>query len=135
MAGGDTKDPHPVDVHVGLAIRTRRRAIGMNQHELAARLGVTYQQVQKYERSGNRISASRLFDVARVLGVPVAYFFSGMSDAEAEVFTAEIDNKVSRMMQLDEGVEMIEAFPLLKDGLVRRNIVDLVKSLGRSAGA
>lgn len=132
MSDEDPKSPHPVDVHVGLAIRARRRAIGMNQHEMAERLGVTFQQVQKYERSGNRISASRLYDVARILGVPVAYFFSGIDDDQATVYAAEIDAKVMRMMQLAEGQEMVEFFPLLEDGAVRRQIVDLVKVLRRS---
>ena len=76
--GRGTGVPDPVDVHVGARIRTRRLLLGMNQETLASALGLTFQQVQKYEGGANRVSASRLAEVAEVLGVPVAYFFNDL---------------------------------------------------------
>lgn len=73
---------HPVDVHVGARIRQRRFLVGMTQQVLAARLGVTFQQLQKYEVGANRVSASRLWDIARLLDVPVSFFFEGFSEAQ-----------------------------------------------------
>src|SRR6202035_643880 len=75
--------PHPVDVHVGARVRLRRIELGISQEKLAAELGVTFQQVYKYERAANRISASRLFQIGKVLGVRVPFFYEGYSDAGA----------------------------------------------------
>ena len=72
--------PHPVDIHVGLRLRQRRTALGMSQPKLAAALGIAYQQLYKYEQAKNRISASRLYDLSKVLGVPVTFFFEGFDD-------------------------------------------------------
>src|SRR5947199_10012591 len=79
--GRGTGVPNPVDVHVGARIRTRRLLLGMNQETLANALGLTFQQVQKYEGGANRVSASRLAQVAEILGVPVMYFFNGLETA------------------------------------------------------
>ncbi len=75
---------HPVDVHVGARIRQRRFLLGMTQQALASRLGVTFQQVQKYEVGANRVSASRLWEIARLLDVPIGFFFEGFSAAQPE---------------------------------------------------
>lgn len=74
------RTPNPVDVHVGLRIRRRRRELGMGQEALAGKLGLTFQQVQKYERGANRVSASKLYETARALAVPAAWFFEGLAD-------------------------------------------------------
>ena len=74
------KSPNPVDIHVGGRVRLRRRMLGLSQERLAGALGLTFQQVQKYERGSNRISASKLYEIARFLSAPVAYFFEGLSD-------------------------------------------------------
>ena len=79
-----TIEPRHVDAHVGARVRARRKAIGMSQTALADAIGLTFQQIQKYERGFNRVSASRLFDVGRALGVPPAWFFEGLSDADGE---------------------------------------------------
>ena len=77
----DDGTPNPVDVHVGTRMRLRRTLLGLSQEKLGAAIGLTFQQVQKYERGANRISASRLFDLARILDVPVSFFFDDMPDA------------------------------------------------------
>jgi transcriptional regulator with XRE-family HTH domain len=76
--------PDPIDVHVGKMIRARRRAIGVSQHELAPAIGVTFQQIQKYELGSNRVSASKLFGIAQALGVAVASFFADLEEAGAD---------------------------------------------------
>jgi transcriptional regulator with XRE-family HTH domain len=80
---------HPVDVHVGARIRQRRFLLGMTQQVLAARLGVTFQQVQKYEVGANRVSASRLWDIARLLDVPIGFFFEGFAQARVQAAAVE----------------------------------------------
>ena len=77
------RSPHPVDIHVGTRVRQRRIAMGMNLPKLAAALGIAYQQMSKYERGENRISASRLYELSKVLGVPITFFFRGIADTEA----------------------------------------------------
>jgi transcriptional regulator with XRE-family HTH domain len=129
MSAASEKSAHPTDIHVGKRIRLRRRGLSLSQHELAALLNISFQQVQKYESGGNRISASRIFDVARVMKVPVAYFFSGIDGDEAEVLANEIDDKVAKMMAIAEGIEMVEIFPRLIDAGVRRKLVELAKSI------
>ncbi len=82
--------PHPVDVHVGKKLQVRRTLCGLSQSELAERLGITFQQLQKYESGANRTSASRLWEASKVLGVPVSYFFTGLdedADPAAEILS------------------------------------------------
>jgi transcriptional regulator with XRE-family HTH domain len=76
--------PHPVDIHVGMRLRQRRTALGMSQHELAAALGIAYQQLYKYEQAKNRISASRLYELSELLDVPVTFFFEGIAGTHAK---------------------------------------------------
>ncbi len=83
--------PNPVDVHVGARVRTRRLLIGMNQETLARALGLTFQQVQKYEGGANRVSASRLSQIAEILGVPISYFFNDLEPDGAEPSRREIE--------------------------------------------
>jgi transcriptional regulator with XRE-family HTH domain len=78
-SGQRRKAPHPVDIHVGLRLRERRIELGMSQQKLAAALGIAYQQVSKYEQAKDRISAGRLYDLSRVLDVPVTFFFEGIA--------------------------------------------------------
>ncbi|WP_443749457.1 helix-turn-helix domain-containing protein [Asticcacaulis solisilvae] len=104
----------------------------MNQHEMAERLGLTFQQVQKYERSENRISASRPYEVARILGVPVAYFFSGIDDDQATVYAAEIDAKVMRIMQSAEGRKWLNSFHCWKTAPYDDTSLILSKSFGET---
>ncbi|SDO04855.1 Transcriptional regulator, contains XRE-family HTH domain [Filomicrobium insigne] len=123
---------NPIDVHVGARVRLRRMLLGMSQEKLGERLGLTFQQIQKYEKGVNRIGASRLFDMARVLGVPVQFFYdevpngdsaeaTGMADASAEY--------VPDLITTREGFELNKAFARIPDARVRRAVVELVRSL------
>ena len=80
--------PNPIDVHVGTRVRLRRTLLGLSQEKLGDAIGLTFQQVQKYERGANRIGASRLFDLSRVLDVPIAYFYDAMDDGVREQGTS-----------------------------------------------
>ena len=121
-----------IDAHVGKRIRLRRLLAGINQAELAQRMGITLQQVHRYECGVNRVGASRLFDLARLLDVPIAYFFDEMGrDAvraapAALAATPDIDLPMKREM-----LELIRAFNEIADTRARRRLVALVKALGR----
>ena len=126
-AGG----PHPVDVYVGSRVRLRRGELGMSQEKLAAELGLTFQQVQKYERAANRISASRLHRMGQVLGVEAPYFYegyeepgtpSGLAEPPAEAFASD-------PLQRRETTELLVAFFAIEDPIVRRGLLDLAKGL------
>jgi len=133
-------NPNPVDVHVGGRIRLRRTLLGMSQERLGDALGLTFQQVQKYERGTNRVGASRLWDLSRVLDVPVSFFYEDMSDGVA-------DKSPRLIAGLDEEPEAIEADPLTKretlelvrayyriaDPMVRKRVFDLAKALASAA--
>jgi transcriptional regulator with XRE-family HTH domain len=133
MAG---KKPNPVDTHVGSRVRLRRMLLGMSQERLGESMGLTFQQVQKYEKGVNRIGASRLFQISKILDVPVQFFFEeaphaeagtarGMAEADSETFILEFLN--SR-----EGLELNRAFVKIANSKVRKSVVDLVRAL--SAG-
>lgn len=123
-------EPHPVDIHVGNRMRMQRKLMGLSQEALARSIGVTFQQVQKYERGVNRMSASRLFDFAKVLQVPISFFFegvethaSGMAEDDAPVFQHE-----APVMSRD-AVEVLRAFSQVREPALRRHIVNLVKAI------
>ncbi len=129
-------NPDPVDVHVGTRLRLRRTLIGMSQEQLAAALNITFQQVQKYERGTNRISASRLFQASRALGVPVAWFFEEMTDsAAAASATAGVvagekagidpDRKLLRR----ETLELVRAYYSITDVRLRRRLYEMAKAM------
>jgi transcriptional regulator with XRE-family HTH domain len=123
--------PNPVDLHVGARIRMRRKLLGVSQERLAEQLGLTFQQVQKYERGANRVSASKLYEIAKALQTSVAYFFDGLADTEGAVGTPA-DGAAEFMHELvmtPEGLELAALFPKLKRGRVRRRVLDLVKAL------
>ena len=124
---------NPIDAHVGARVRLRRMLIGMSQEKLGEMLGVTFQQIQKYEKGANRIGASRLYEVSRILEVPVQFFFEeapqgegraapGMAEADSEAFILEFLN--SR-----EGLELNRSFVKISDPKVRKSVVDLVRAL------
>lgn len=131
--------PNPVDVHVGGRVRLRRTLLGLSQGELGERLGLTFQQVQKYERGLNRISASRIFDMARVLDVPVAFFFDDMPEdlasrapGCAEDYEARSGDTETELMAKRETLELIRAYYLIDDTEVRKKIYQLTKLLGKT---
>jgi transcriptional regulator with XRE-family HTH domain len=122
--------PHPVDLHVGSRVRSRRAELGMSQEKLASELGLTFQQVQKYERAANRISASRLYYMSQVLGVDVPYFYEGYAElggisgfAESPAATFESD-----LLQRRETVELVDAFYRIENQTLRRQMLGLAKS-------
>lgn len=122
--------PNPVDVHVGLRIRLRRKELGVSQEKLAEAIGLTFQQVQKYERAANRVSASKLYEVARALDTSTAYFFEGLTDAH--IRTAAEPGGQSQMQAFlltAEGVELATTFPKIRPSRVRRRILDLVRAM------
>jgi transcriptional regulator with XRE-family HTH domain len=128
------KKPNPTDIHVGSRIRLRRNIIGISQEKLGDHLGITFQQIQKYERGTNRVGASRLQAIANVLGVPVSFFFEDLAsngDSHAADFvpvTSSADSCNSA-----EGLQLNRAFFAIADPEVRLRIVELVKSLARDA--
>ena len=127
---------NPMDVHVGSRVRLRRMLLGMSQEKLGEHLGLTFQQVQKYEKGVNRIGASRLFDLAKVLGVPVQFFYdeapSGAQAASVTIagFSEQPDESyVVEFLGTREGLELNKAFARIEDHKVRRSIVELVRAL------
>ncbi len=117
-------------MQVGSRVRIRRMLIGMSQERLGDLLGLTFQQVQKYEKGVNRIGAGRLFDVARILGVPIDYFYEGVSiGTSGEPGTEETAPPVMEFVSSGEGLQLSLAFMKIKDSKVRKRVLDLVKSL------
>lgn len=130
---------NPLDIHVGSRVRLQRMLLGMSQEKLGEQLGLTFQQIQKYEKGINRIGASRLYELARVLGVSVEFFYedapgtasSNKSAANSSSGFAErqADRYVVDFLSSREGVELNKAFVKITDPKVRRSIVDLVRTL------
>ncbi len=136
-----SRKPNPIDAHVGTRVRLRRMLLGMSQEKLGEHLGLTFQQVQKYEKGVNRIGASRLFDLSRVLGVPVQFFYD---EAPADLIEAPLapgfserptESYVVEFLSTREGLELNKAFVKIADPRVRRSIVELVRSLGEGDSA
>ena len=133
-----TKSPNPVDIHVGSRIRLRRMMIGMSQERLGERLGLTFQQVQKYEKGANRVGASRLFAISNILEVPVEFFFADMpssiagSEKNGDAQGMAEPDETSFVMDFvssSEGLQLNTAFKKIESQETRRKIVDLVKTL------
>lgn len=128
-----TKKPNPIDVHVGARVRLRRMMLGMSQEKLGEKLGITFQQIQKYEKGTNRIGASRLQSIASVLSVPVSFFFDGApshSGGVADGFSDSADGSfLPEFLSSSEGIQLNRAFSRIADPKVRRRIIDLVRSL------
>ncbi len=125
----DERAANAVDKKLGQRVRTRRLEIGMSQEKLAELLGVTFQQVQKYEKGVNRIAASRLFDIASALDMPVARFFENLS-ARAIAGVAEAQRDfVDDVLATPEGAQMMALFSGIKNVKVRRRVVELVRAL------
>jgi transcriptional regulator with XRE-family HTH domain len=117
-------------VHVGARIRTRRLLLGMNQETLANALGLTFQQIQKYEAGANRVSASRLAQVAEVLGVTVTYFFDDLDSAGDATATDEVD--IRELLQRPEAIELIRWYYAITDPDVRQQFLEMVKAVAQS---
>ena len=122
------KQANPIDIQVGNRVRIRRMLIGMSQERLGDLLGLTFQQVQKYEKGVNRIGAGRLFEVSRILNVPIDFFYEGVS-TQPGVSEPEAAPPVMEFVSSGEGLQLSLAFMKIKDAKVRKRVLDLVKSL------
>lgn len=124
------RTPNPVDLHVGLRIRLRRKELGVSQEKLADSIGLTFQQVQKYERAANRVSASKLWEMARALRTSISYFFDGLGDASRNApGEPESPPPAHAFLLTPEGMELAAAFPKIRRARVRRRILDLVRAM------
>ena len=133
--------PNPIDVHVGARVRLRRTLLGLSQEKLGEALGLTFQQVQKYERGANRVGASRLFDLSRVLDVPVSFFFDDMSDdtksqspslllsGGLEESSAEFEHDP---LTKRETLELVRAYYRIADPAIRKRVYELAKALAET---
>jgi transcriptional regulator with XRE-family HTH domain len=120
---------HPIDRHVGIRIRMKRKESGITQEKLGEALGLTFQQVQKYERAANRVSASKLWEIARVLQVPVGYFYGGLEEWGAGPDGLK---DAQQFLLNDEGLELAKTFPRIADPRLRRKILELVRTLAEA---
>lgn len=126
------KSPNPIDVHVGARVRLRRMMLGMSQETLGEHLGITFQQIQKYEKGSNRIGASRLQAIARVLSAPVAFFFEdapGQAPIAGEQDFSAAPAPIIGFLSTSEGLSLNKAFIRIKDAKQRRKVVELVKAI------
>lgn len=128
----DERAANAVDKRIGQRVRSRRLEISMSQERLAELLGVTFQQVQKYEKGVNRIAASRLFDIATSLDIPVARFFEGLTAARSGVAEPR-QEYAADVMATPEGVQLMSLFGSIASLKVRRRVVDLVRALAEDA--
>lgn len=124
---GDRR-PHPIDVYVGNRLRLGRKLHSVSQEKLAENLGVTFQQVQKYENGSNRISASRLHEASRVLDVPVSFFFPEVKPVEGQDDSGDAAS-VMDFLSSSEGMELNRAFSQIKDSRMRRQVLELIRSI------
>lgn len=131
------KQANPIDAQVGTRVRLRRMLIGMSQEKLGEMLGLTFQQVQKYEKGVNRIGAGRLFHVAQILGVPIDYFYEGVIEqmpGAAQGFAEEPARPpVMDFLSTGEGLQLTLAFMRIKDAKVRKRVLELIRSLAEGA--
>jgi transcriptional regulator with XRE-family HTH domain len=139
--GSPGRKPNPMDIHVGTRVRLRRMVIGMSQEKLGEKMGLTFQQIQKYEKGTNRIGASRLFQLSQIMDVPVQFFFEdapahanrhvaagGFAESKTEAFLLDFLN--SR-----DGLELNRAFVKITDPKVRKRVVELVRALSDEVAA
>ena len=130
------KSPNPVDVHVGSRVRLRRMLVGLSQEKLGQRMGLTFQQIQKYEKGLNRIGASRLYKLSQILEVPVGFFYEGMTQigetANAGMAEENTEAFLYEFLNTRDGLELNRAFVKVSDVNIRKSIIDLVRSLGRA---
>jgi len=127
--------PHSVDRHVGHRVRLRRKLEGRSQESLADALGLTFQQVQKYESGANRISASKLYEIAATLRVPVSYFFEGLAptDHDADPASLRRDAEIVAFLASTDGLDWVRALSAVQSPDVRKRILGLVHSLAGQA--
>ena len=132
--------PNPVDIHVGGRVRLRRTLLGLSQEKLGEAVGLTFQQIQKYERGANRIGASRLFEFSRILDVPVSFFFDDMPEvmsSEGRQAAWGMGDQPQTSLEPDpltrrETLELVRAYYRIDDPQIRKRLFELAKSLGNA---
>ncbi len=129
------KKPNPIDIHVGSRVRLRRMLLSMSQEKLGDQMGLTFQQIQKYEKGTNRIGASRLHHISQILEVPVQFFFddaplvAGQSAGAGGMSEPKMENFLYEFISTRDGLELIRAFVSIQDPKIRKRVVDLVRTL------
>lgn len=124
------KAPNAIDHEIGRRIKARRQHLGHNQQFLADEIGVSYQQVQKYENGADRVGASRLFAIARALGVPISYFFEDQRDEDADGEAGDVERHIiERTLAEEEGRSLILSFSRIRDPQLRRKVLELAELL------
>ena len=126
-----TKKATQIDAHVGRQIRLQRLLVGMTQDRLAELLGLTFQQVQKYEKGINRIGAGRLFELSEILGVPVGFFYEGIGTQPSD--SAEHDAGIAEFLLTEEGIRLNQAFMRIRPPAVKRRIIELIGLLAEGS--
>ena len=126
------KRANSTDSFVGSRVRIRRKMLSMSQEKLGEQLGITFQQVQKYEKGVNRIGASRLQTISQILEMPISYFFPQEPAAVGGMGEAAQSDYVSDFMMSSEGIELNRAFAQIKDPKLRRKVIDLVRTMATS---
>ncbi|MFN3521457.1 MAG: helix-turn-helix domain-containing protein [Phenylobacterium sp.] len=122
--------PNPIDRHVGLRIRLRRRELGVSQERLADSIGLTFQHVQKYERAANRVSASKLWEMAKALQTSITYFYEGLGEAIIPPAAEGVETSdIQQFLMTPEGMELAALFPQIRRARVRRRLLDLVRAM------
>jgi transcriptional regulator with XRE-family HTH domain len=124
------KSPNPVDVHVGRRVKMRRMMLKLSQTDLGKKSGITFQQIQKYEKGANRVSASRLQEFAKMLDVPVSFFFEGLESNGAKLKNAPAD-LAQQLLATRDGIELTKAFISVDDKMLRRSIVNMVEEAAK----
>ncbi len=127
---------HPIDIHVGSRVKLRRMILGLSQESLGKSLGLTFQQIQKYEKGVNRIGASRMFEMAQLLNVPVQFFYDELGGDGAAPGFAESEGGAALMELVNspEGVQLCRYFSSIQDSEVKKRVLDLVKSIAENEG-
>lgn len=128
----EARQPNPIDLHVGARVRMRRKVLGISQEALADALKLTFQQIQKYERGANRISASKLYEIAKTLQISVTFFFDGLPDPvtdEVDEVGQASERLVTEFLNTAEGLELAEIFPKIGRARIRRQVLDLVRAM------
>ncbi len=132
-----TNKPDPIDVHVGSRVRLRRTLLGKSQSNLGDALGLTFQQIQKYERGANRIASSRIYKLSKILDVPIAFFFDEIAQGVA-ARARGLAEKGQQSFEQDrlakrETLELVRAYYRIKDEKVRKRVFELVKAIGKAS--
>ncbi len=120
--------PRPVDIHVGRKLRERRMQLGLSQGKIGEGVGLTFQQIQKYERGANRIGASRLWQFVKLLDVPIGYFFEGLDKPKRGP-----KSKLERALEKRETLELIRNYTAIKNAKARKQIYQLVKTMAKAS--